>query len=79
MERFESDGVEALLQEQRGRLATLLVGWAVLLVRWVRTLTPRDFGYFRSRRFGATRALTLLSALEGTLCRDTGSLVIQCS
>jgi putative transposase len=58
-ERFESGGVDALLQEQRGRLATLLVGWAVLLVRWVQRRTPRDFGYCRSRWCCATLALVL--------------------
>ena len=58
--RFESGGVEALLGEGRGRTATLLVGWAALLVIWVRTLTPRDFGYCRSRWCCATLAVVLL-------------------
>jgi hypothetical protein len=48
-ERFESGGLEALLKENRGRTATLLVGWAWLLVSWLKTLTPRYFGYCRSR------------------------------
>ena len=47
--RFESGGVEALLDEHRGRHATRLVGWALVLVQWVTTRTPRDFGYCRSR------------------------------
>ena len=59
-ERFESGGVEALLQERRGRIATLLVGLGWLLVNWVKTLTPRDFGYCRSRWCCATLALVLL-------------------
>jgi transposase len=42
--RFESGGVEALRDERRGRRATRLVGWALVLVQWVTTLTPRDFG-----------------------------------
>ena len=46
--RFESGGVEALLGERRGRRPAL-VAWAVLVATWVRTLTPRDFGYCRSR------------------------------
>ena len=45
--RFESGGVDALLEERRGRAATLLVGWALVLVGWVKQLTPRDFGYCR--------------------------------
>src|SRR5215217_5416895 len=46
--RFERGGVEALAGEARGR-RSLLARWAVLLVTWVGTLTPRDFGYCRSR------------------------------
>ena len=58
-QRFESGGVDALLAERRGRTATLLVGFAWLLVSWVRTHTPRDFGYCRSRWCCATLALVL--------------------
>src|SRR5215211_2932808 len=58
--RFESGGVEALLDESRGRTATLLVTWAALLVLWIKTLTPRDFGYCRSRWCCATLAVVLL-------------------
>src|SRR4051812_31546203 len=36
----ESGGVEALLEERRGRAATLLVGWALVLVGWVKRLAP---------------------------------------
>lgn len=57
--RFEAGGVEALLDERRGRRATRLVGWALLLVQWVTTLTPREFGYCRSRWSCATLALVL--------------------
>src|SRR5512135_2848074 len=38
-ERFESGGVDALLEERRGRTATLLVGLGWLLVNWVKTLS----------------------------------------
>src|SRR5436305_11814242 len=58
-QRFEQGGVEALLQEDRGRTATLLVGWAAVLVTWVRTLSPRDLGYCRSRWACSTLALVL--------------------
>jgi putative transposase len=57
--RFEAGGIEALLAERRGRRATRLVGWAMVLVQWVTTLTPRDFGYCRSRWSCATLALVL--------------------
>src|SRR5215217_3679117 len=45
--RFERGGVEAL------------AGGAVLLVVWVKTLTPRDFGYCRSRWCCGTLAVVL--------------------
>jgi putative transposase len=60
-DRFESGGVEALLEETRGRSATLLIGWTWLLVSWVKTLSPRDFGYYRSRWCCATLTLLLYS------------------
>ena len=56
--RFEQGGVEALLEEGRGR-RSLLGGWAVVLVTWVKTLTPRDFGYCRSRWCCLTLAVVL--------------------
>ncbi|HVT90813.1 MAG TPA: IS630 family transposase [Tepidisphaeraceae bacterium] len=59
-ERFESGGIDALLEERRGRVATLLVGWGWLLVHWVKRLSPRDFGYCRSRWCCGTLALVLL-------------------
>jgi transposase len=58
-ERFECGGVDALLEERRGRTATLLVGLGWLLANWVKTLTPRQFGYCRSRWCCATLALVL--------------------
>jgi putative transposase len=61
-DRFESGGVEALLEENRGRAATLLGNWAWLLVFWVKVLTPRRFGYFRSRWCCATLALVLYNS-----------------
>jgi putative transposase len=37
------------------------VNWALVLVWWVRALTPRDFGYCRSRWCCGTLALVLLN------------------
>jgi transposase len=56
--RFERGGVEALAGTARGR-RPLLARWAVLLVTWVGTLTPRDFGYCRSRWCCGTLAVVL--------------------
>ena len=69
--RFESGGVEALLVETRGRRATLLVSWALLIVTWIRTRTPRDFGYCRSRWCCATLAVVLYDTHRVTVSAET--------
>jgi putative transposase len=56
--RFGRGGIEALTGEVRGR-RPLLARWAVLLVTWVGSLTPRDFGYCRSRWCCETLAVVL--------------------
>jgi transposase len=70
-ERFECGGVDALLEERRGRTATLLVGFGWLLVNWVRTLTPREFGYCRSRWCCATLALVLFDTQRVKVSAET--------
>ena len=69
--RFERGGVEALLEEKRGRAATLLVDWALVLVAWVKTLSPRDFGYCRSRWCCATLAIVLLDTHHVRVSAET--------
>lgn len=69
--RFEHGGVDALLEEKRGRAATLLVDWALLLVAWVKTLSPRDFGYCRSRWCCATLAIVLLDTHHVRVSAET--------
>ena len=69
-QRFEAGGVDALLAERRGRRSVLFV-WAVLLVTWVKTLTPRDFGYCRSRWSCATLALVLRDTRRVRASDDT--------
>jgi hypothetical protein len=62
-QRFESGGIESLLDEQRGRVAWLwLAGWSLTLWVWIKTRTPRDFGFYRSRWCCATLALLLYRA-----------------
>src|SRR5438067_2353126 len=56
--RFERGGIGALLGAKRGRRSAL-AGWAAVVVLWVRTLTPRDFGYCRSRWSCAAAAVVL--------------------
>ncbi len=68
--RFESGGADALAGGRRGRRA-VLVGWALTVVTWVRTLTPRDFGYCRSRWCCATLAVVLLDTHRVTASAET--------
>ncbi len=69
-QRFEAGGVDALLTEGRGRRPVLVV-WAVLLVTRVKTLTPRDFGYCRSRWSCATLAVVLRDTRRVRVSDDT--------
>ena len=69
--RFEAGGVDALLAEDRGRAAPVLAAWAVLLVTWVRTLTPRDFGYCRSRWSCSALAVALYDTRRVRVSDDT--------
>ena len=70
-DRFDAGRVEALLDETRGREATLLVNWALVLVSWVQTLSPRDFGYCRSRWCCATLAVVLLDTHQVKVSVET--------
>ena len=68
--RFEQGGLDALLQEQRGR-RPLLAGWASLIVGWVKKHTPRDFGYCRSRWCCATLLLVLFDTQRVKVSAET--------
>jgi putative transposase len=57
-DRFESGGVDALLRESRGRRSALL-GWMLVVVLWIKSHSPRTFGYYRSRWSCATIVLAL--------------------
>src|SRR5688500_4000638 len=70
-QRFEAGGVDALLTERRGRWPMLVAAWSLILVTWVRTLTPRDFGYCRSRWCCATLALVLRDTHRVPVSDDT--------
>jgi transposase len=71
-DRFESGGVDALLEENRGRVAWLwLAGWSLTLVMWIKTKTPRDFGYCRSRWCCSTLALVLWNVHRVKLSPET--------
>jgi putative transposase len=68
--RFAAGGVDALAGARRGRRA-VLVGWTLTVVTWVRTLTPRDFGYCRSRWCCATLTVVLYDTHRVRVSDDT--------
>ena len=69
-QRFESEGIEGLVEEKRGRRGGLRA-WAWVLVGWVEHCTPRDFGYCRSRWCCATLALVLWKSHEVKVSAET--------
>jgi putative transposase len=48
-QRFETEGVDAVLGRPQGRQRSGIHVWAVLVVRWVLTLSPADLRFVRSR------------------------------
>ena len=64
LKRFQAEGVAGLTGKKRGRPFRLGLGWVALLVTWVTTKTPGDFGFLRSRWSCALLAL-LLHEREG--------------
>lgn len=71
LKRFQSEGAAGLTGRKRGRPFRLGTGWVALLVSWVTTKTPSDFGFLRSRWSCAVLAL-LLHEREGvTASRET--------
>jgi putative transposase len=69
-DRFERGGIDALLQENRGRCSAL-IGWALIVLLWVKQQTPRTFGYLRSRWCCATIALVLWDRHGVRVSRET--------
>ncbi len=68
--RFEGGRIEALFGQPRGR-SPASGTWAALVVRWVTTLTPRAFGFLRSRWCCALVALLLWQTYHLAVSRET--------
>jgi putative transposase len=69
-DRFESGGVDALLEEKRGR-QPVFAGWMFGVVLWIKSHTPRTFGYYRSRWSCATIVLALKARHKVTVSIET--------
>jgi len=71
LKRFQAEGVAGLTGRKRGRPFRVDLGWVAVLVAWVTTRLPDDFGFWRSRWSCAVLAL-LLQEREGvTASRET--------
>jgi putative transposase len=57
LKRFQTEGVAGLTGRKRGRPFRHGLGWVAVLVSWVTTKTPGDFGFLRSRWSCALLAL----------------------
>ncbi|MBV8556178.1 MAG: IS630 family transposase, partial [Planctomycetaceae bacterium] len=71
LERFQAEGVEGLTGKKCGRPFRLGLGWVAVLVSWVTTKTPRDFGFLRSRWSCALLALLLRDREGVSASRET--------
>jgi putative transposase len=69
--RFERQGVSALLGLPQGAPPRFAPRWASLAVEWVTTLSPRAFGFLRSRWNCALVALLLWQRHQLDVSRET--------
>lgn len=71
LKRFQAEGLAGLTGKKRGRPFRLGLGWVTLLVSWVTTKTPSDFGFLRSRWSCTLLALLLHEREAVTASRET--------
>jgi transposase len=71
LKRFQAEGVDGLAGRKRGRPFRFGLGWVAVVVAWVTTQTPRDFGFLRSRWACATVVLLLHEKSDLTVSRET--------
>ncbi len=69
--RFEQDGIEALVSENRGRRSGGGGGIIALVISWVTEKTPRDFGFLRSRWCCEALAILVLQTCHLEVSRET--------
>src|SRR3954454_13175975 len=71
LKRFQAEGVAGLTGRKRGRPFRLGLGWVAVLVSWVTTRTPGDFGFLRTRWSCALLALLLREREGVAVSRET--------
>lgn len=70
-ERFQREGLAALVGQPTGAPRRLGPGWVAIVVAWVLRLTPRAFGFLRSRWCCQTLALLLWRLYDVEVSRET--------
>jgi transposase len=71
VKRFHAEGVQGVAGHKPGRPFRLAADWVRVVVEWVTTKTPRDFGFLRSRWCCETVALLMLSIHHVEVGRET--------
>ena len=75
--RFERGGADAALGRSRGRRASGSRIWAILVVRWVLTLSPANFRFARSRWSREAAAVVLRDDYRVRVGRETVRLWLR--
>ena len=70
-QRFEQGGTAALFGQARGKPSPWGTRWVRVLVEWVTTKSPRDFGFLRSRWCCEVLVLVLLAVHQVQTSRET--------
>jgi putative transposase len=70
-QRYLAEGLDAVLHAARSRRRCWRHWWVALVIRWVTTQTPRDFGFVRSRWTCATVVLLLRERQGVQVGRET--------
>jgi putative transposase len=71
VKRFHAEGVQGVAGHKPGRPFRLAADWVKVVVEWVTTKTPRDFGFLRSRWCCEAVALLMLELHQVEVNRET--------
>src|SRR4051795_5760427 len=71
VKRFHAEGVEGLSGHKAGRPFRFAAEWVAIVVGWVKSRKPRDFGFLRSRWCCEAVALLVLREHDGEASRET--------
>jgi putative transposase len=71
VKRFHTEGMEGLSGHQPGRPFRFAAEWLAIAVGWVKSRSPRDFGFLRSRWCCEAVALLMLREHQLVVSRET--------